>query len=75
MNRINNTLEAFQNSYEQGLRGFETDIRMTKDGELVLFHDASLERITGRQGSIEEMTAAELRKIKTKKGNPLLFLE
>jgi glycerophosphoryl diester phosphodiesterase len=70
-----NTLQAFQNTYDQGLRGFETDIRMTKDGELVIFHDASLERITGQQGIIEEMTAAELRKIKTKKGNPLLFLD
>src|SRR5690606_12477116 len=69
-----NTLQAFQNTYDQGLRGFETDIRMTKDGELVIFHDASLERITGQQGIIEEMTAAELRKVKTKKGNPILFL-
>src|SRR5690606_38437348 len=69
-----NTLQAFKNSYNQGLRGFETDIRMTKDGELVIFHDASLERIAGQQGIIEEMTAAELRKVKTKKGNPILFL-
>lgn len=70
-----NTLEAFTKTYDQGLRGFETDIRMTKDGELVIFHDASLERITGQQGTIEEMTSAELRKITTKKGNPLLFLD
>src|SRR5690606_31991078 len=70
-----NTLEAFRNTYDRGLRGFETDIRITKDGELVIFHDASLERITGQQGIIEEMTAAELRKIRTKKGNPLLFLD
>lgn len=70
-----NTLQAFQSTYNQGLRGFETDIRMTKDGELVIFHDASLERITGEQGIIEEMTAGEIRKIKTKKGNPILFLD
>src|SRR5690606_4439708 len=53
-----NTLQAFQNTYDQGLRGFETDIRMTQDGELVIFHDASLDRITGQQGIVEEMTAA-----------------
>lgn len=70
-----NTLQAFQRSYDQGIRGFETDIRMTRDGELILFHDSSLDRITGYQGSIEEMTSSELRKIKTKKGNPLLFLD
>lgn len=70
-----NTLQAFQNTYDQGLRGFETDIRMTQDGELVIFHDASLDRITGQQGIVEEMTAPELRKIRTKKGNPILFLD
>ena len=70
-----NTLQAFQNSYDQGIRGYETDVRMTKDGDLVLFHDGSLARITGHQGSIEEMNASELRKIKTKKGNPILFLD
>lgn len=70
-----NTLQAFQSSYDQGIRGFETDVRMTRDGELILFHDGSLDRITGHQGSIEEMTSSELRKIKTKKGNPILFLD
>lgn len=70
-----NTLEAFSSSYESGIRGFETDIRITGDGELVIMHDSSLERMTGQEGTIEEMTSAELRKIKTKKGNPILFLD
>lgn len=70
-----NTLQAFQRSYEAGIRGFETDVRITKDGELVLFHDGSLERITGLEGSVEEMSASELRTIKTKKGHSLLFLD
>lgn len=70
-----NTLEAFRSSYENGLRGFETDIRITRDGKLVMFHDSSLERTTGQEGTIENMTSGELRKIKTKKGNPILFLD
>ena len=70
-----NTLEAFKSSYEEGLRGFETDIRISKDGELVMFHDDALERMTGASGSIEESTGEELRKLKTKKGNPMLFLD
>lgn len=70
-----NTLQAFQNSYEKGLRGFETDVRISKDGQLIISHDASLDRMTTSQGIVEEMTAAELRKVKTKKGNPLLFLD
>ncbi|NLF86295.1 MAG: glycerophosphodiester phosphodiesterase, partial [Lentisphaerae bacterium] len=36
-----NTLSAFQASYAAGLRGFETDVRMCKDGALVIMHDAS----------------------------------
>ncbi len=66
-----NTIPAFEESYDKGMRGYETDIRMTKDGVLVVFHDSSLERITGLKGSIEELTLAELRSIRTKKGNPI----
>ncbi|MFC5409513.1 glycerophosphodiester phosphodiesterase [Larkinella bovis] len=70
-----NTLQAFRNSYEKGLRGFETDVRISKDGQLIVSHDASLDRMTTSQGIVEEMNAADLRKVKTKKGNPLLFLD
>jgi glycerophosphoryl diester phosphodiesterase len=70
-----NTMEAFKLSYEKGLRGFETDVRISKDGVFVISHDASLARTSGATGVVEEMTAAELRKVKTKKGNPLLFLD
>jgi glycerophosphoryl diester phosphodiesterase len=70
-----NTLSAFKASYEKGLRGFETDVRISKDGVFIISHDASVERTTGIKGVVEEMTSAELRKLKTKKGNPLLFLD
>ena len=70
-----NTLEAFRSSYEKGIRGFETDIRISKDGELVIFHDASLKRMVEAEGGIETLTSKELRKFKTKKGNPILFLD
>lgn len=70
-----NTLSAFQKCYERGLRGFETDIRMTKDGVLVISHDDSLDRTHQATGSVEEKTAAELKKVVTKQGEPLLFLD
>lgn len=70
-----NTMSAFSGSYKKGLRGFETDVRLTKDGVLVISHDASLERIAGQEGIIEDMTSTELKEIKTKKGNPILFLD
>lgn len=70
-----NTLAAFSGSYEKGLRGCETDVRMTKDGVLVILHDASLEHTYNGTGRVEEMTAEELRPLKTKKGgHPFLFL-
>lgn len=71
-----NTLEAFRGSYAKGLRGFETDIRMTKDGELVVLHDDSLDRTHNATGPVEHKTAAELRSVTTKgKGQPMLFLD
>ena len=36
-----NTMYAFKKSYEAGYRGYETDVRLTADGKLVLFHDNS----------------------------------
>lgn len=71
-----NTLAAFKASYEQGLRGFETDVRMTKDGALVILHDDALQRTYSGAGRVEEMAAEELRPLKTKKtGQPFLFLD
>ncbi len=70
-----NALCAFQSSYAKGLRGFETDVRMCKDGALVIMHDSSIERTTQGKGAVEDLTEAELRQVKSKQGNPLLFLD
>ncbi|MBS1484153.1 MAG: glycerophosphodiester phosphodiesterase, partial [Clostridium sp.] len=47
-----NTLSAFYLGLEMGANGIETDIRRTKDGQLVLFHDATLEQAAGLQGGV-----------------------
>ena len=39
-----NTMYAFRESYKAGARGYETDVRLTKDGDLILSHDESLYR-------------------------------
>jgi glycerophosphoryl diester phosphodiesterase len=71
-----NTMQAFEGSYAKGLRGFETDVRMTKDDELVILHDDKLERTYDATGRVEEKTSAELRAVKSKKtGQPFLFLD
>jgi len=55
-----NTLRAFYAGLEMGADGIETDIQRTKDGVLVLSHDDSLERTTGRKECISDLTYDEL---------------
>ena len=70
-----NTISAFEASYKAGYRGYETDIRMTKDGKLVILHDSNLTRTTDTEGGVEEMTEAQIRKALTKKGHRVMFLD
>jgi glycerophosphoryl diester phosphodiesterase len=70
-----NTLKAFRTCYEAGIRGFETDVRMTKDGVFVILHDDSLDRTHNAKGAVEHKSAEELKEIATKEGEPLLLLE
>jgi glycerophosphoryl diester phosphodiesterase len=69
-----NTLDAFRACYEKGIRGFETDVRMTQDGVLVILHDDSLDRTYQAKGPVESKTADELKAVVSKKGQPFLFL-
>lgn len=75
MENDENTLNAFKASYDAGYRGFETDIRMTKDGELVITHDSSLERTTNGKGVVEDHTKTEIMQLRTKQGNKVMFLD
>lgn len=55
-----NTLSSFYLGFHMGANGIETDVRRTKDGVLVLFHDKNLERVIGCEGSVADNTYAEL---------------
>lgn len=70
-----NTMSAFQASYDAGYRGFEIDVRLTKDGKLMLFHDNSLDRCTDATGPLEDKTFNELMQVRTKAGNKLCTLD
>ena len=70
-----NTMYAFENSYKDGARGFETDVRLTKDGDLILSHDESLYRTCGVDKQTEDLTTAECKKILTKGGQPLAMCQ
>ncbi len=58
-----NTLTAFVLAAEQGSALVELDLRLTRDGHVVVLHDASLERMTDGQGLVHEHTLAELQEL------------
>lgn len=69
-----NSMAAFERAVEKGF-GIELDVRLSKDGELVVFHDDNLERMIGCRGSTTDFTAKELSEMKlngTDQGVPLL---
>jgi glycerophosphoryl diester phosphodiesterase len=55
-----NTLAAFEVALKLGYRYLETDVRLTRDGVLVAFHDERLDRVTDRAGAITELGIAEV---------------
>jgi glycerophosphoryl diester phosphodiesterase len=54
-----NSLAAFEAACAAGY-GIELDVRLTADGEAVVFHDEGLERLTAESGLVEERTSQEL---------------
>ncbi|HWI42437.1 MAG TPA: glycerophosphodiester phosphodiesterase [Nocardioides sp.] len=58
---MENTLAAFRHAAALGYDYLETDVHLTKDGVLLAFHDAVLDRVTDRKGAIRDLTLAEIR--------------
>ena len=56
-----NTMSAFKAAVDLGVDQLETDVRVTLDGELVLIHDATVDRTTNGTGKVCEKTLAEIR--------------
>ena len=59
--RPENTMVSFARALELGATGIETDVQMTKDGELVLIHDETLDRTGGVSLWIKDLTLAEVK--------------
>ncbi|GEM_PF-424819 len=58
-----NSLAAFRRSVALGMDVIEIDLRGTRDGEIVIMHDADLERTTSGKGPVTECTLAELKQL------------
>lgn len=54
--RPEHTMEAYEEGLRQGADGFECDIRLTKDGIPILWHDSTMERTAGKGGDIANLT-------------------
>ncbi|MBQ8717281.1 MAG: glycerophosphodiester phosphodiesterase [Clostridia bacterium] len=57
-----NSLAAFRRAAEHGF-AIELDVQLSSDGEVMVFHDYTLNRVCGVQGKVAERTAAELTNI------------
>lgn len=55
-----NTLAAFDRGMAEGADGLELDVRLSRDGEVVVCHDATVDRTTDARGAVSRFTAAEL---------------
>ncbi|MBP2241223.1 glycerophosphoryl diester phosphodiesterase [Cytobacillus eiseniae] len=58
-----NTFAAFQKAVELGFDYIELDVRVTKDEQLVVIHDADVERTTTGKGYIGDLTIRELKEL------------
>ncbi|MCZ8512581.1 glycerophosphodiester phosphodiesterase [Paenibacillus filicis] len=58
-----NTLASFALALRQGADAIELDIHVSADGELVVCHDATVNRTTNGEGAIAELTAASLKRL------------
>ena len=64
-----NALGGFKMCRSRGIKGFELDVRYTKDCVLVVMHDESLDRTTNGKGRVEDTTFSDLCKLRLKKSS------
>ncbi|MER1957096.1 MAG: glycerophosphodiester phosphodiesterase [Solibacillus sp.] len=57
---VENTISSIEASAKAGAEMVEIDIQQTKDGQFVVFHDATLSRLAGKSGTVSDMTLDEL---------------
>ena len=65
-----NTIPAFEVAKALNVDGIELDVQMTKDGELVVIHDETIDRTSDGKGWVKDYTLEELRKFNFAKNKP-----
>jgi glycerophosphoryl diester phosphodiesterase len=70
-----NTLRAYKRAMEMGADFVEVDVRLTKDKELVIMHDADVSRTTNGKGLVKDLTLDELKELDAGLGENIPTLE
>lgn len=65
-----NTLEAFKKAEKMKADGVELDVQLTKDEELVVIHDETVDRVSGEKGFVKDYTLKELKRLNVSKHMP-----
>ena len=58
-----NTIPSFKKAIDQGVDGLEFDIRLSEDKQIVVFHDATLKRLSDRDDKISDLPLTELQSV------------
>ncbi|MFI1759895.1 glycerophosphodiester phosphodiesterase [Streptomyces sp. NPDC020571] len=72
---LENTARQFRRAVEAGYRYIETDVHATRDGRLVAFHDATLDRVTDGAGRIADLPWQEVRRARVAGEEPVPLFE
>ena len=70
-----NTIPAFLKAIELGADGVENDVHLTKDGELVICHNYTIDETSDGKGNISDYTLEELKKFDFGSYFPLILQE
>jgi glycerophosphoryl diester phosphodiesterase len=70
-----NTLRAFALAIEQGAQMIELDLHSTRDGQVVVIHDFTLDHTTNLTGRVNQLTLAEIKKADAGKGERVPTLD
>ncbi len=73
--RPENTHSAFHAAVDAGFDGYEFDLHTTKDGEWVVIHDDTVDKMTDGTGNVEDFTLEEIFKLTIDAGNGIKHLE
>lgn len=70
-----NTLRSVRRALDMGVQAVEIDVHLSRDGRLVVIHDATVDRTTNGQGRVADLNWAELRRLDAGMGELLPNLE